>query len=175
MAGEEEGSWATQSLARLMRTRLWADPIEREGTYILRARPLGEVMSSYSEKVSRETVPRVEPASERQHRDLLNSRGSQRCNRRQRGSATHPGVVNDRNVRCIWAVNDLECAAMYSAVGCRPWRWTQTHQRHAFQEYAMAELLKLAQRIRLVMAAAGDNCDGFAGCSHQSSRTGEMK
>ena len=175
MAGEEEGSWVTQSLARLMRTRLWADPIEREGTYILRARPLGEVLSSCSEKVSRETVPRVEPAGECQHGDLLNSRGSQRCNRRQRGSATHPGVVNDRNVRCIWAVNDLECAAMYSAVGCRPWRWTQTHQRHAFQEYAMAELLKLAQRIRLVMAAAGDNCDGFAGCSHQSSRTGEME
>lgn len=99
VAGEEEGSWATQSLARLMRTRLWADPIEREGTYILRARPLGEVLSSYSEKVSRETVPRVEPAGERQHRDLLNSRGSQRCDRRQRGSATHPGVVNDRNVR----------------------------------------------------------------------------
>ena len=98
MAGEEEGSWVTQSLARLMRTRLWADPIEREGTYILRARPLGEVLSSCSEKVSRETVPRVEPAGECQHGDLLNSRGSQRCNRRQRGSATHPGVVNDCNV-----------------------------------------------------------------------------
>ena len=39
----------------------------------------------------------------------------------------------------------------------------------------MAELLKLAQRISLVMAATGDNCDGFAGCSHQSSRTGEME
>ena len=133
MAGEEEGSWVTQSLARLMRTRLWADPIEREGAYILRARPLGEVLSSCGEKVSRETVPRVEPAGERQHGDLLNSEVSQRCNRRQRGSTTHPGVVNDRNVRCIWAVNDLECAAMYSAVGCRPWRWTQTHQRYAFQ------------------------------------------
>ena len=164
----------TQSLARLMRTRLWADPIEREGTYMLRAGPVGEVRSSYSEKVSRETVPRVEPAGECQHRDLLNSRGSQRCNRRQRGSTTHPGVVNDRNVRCIRAVNDLECAAMYSAVGCRPWRWTQTHQRHAFQEHAMAELLKLAQRISLVMAAAGDNCNGFAGCSHQSSCTRDM-
>lgn len=159
---------------RSTRKHLWTDPVEREGTYILRSRPFGEVLPTYGKEVSRGAVSGIEPAGKCQHRYVLNARSSQRRNRRQCSSTTDPGVINDRDVRCVWAVNDLECAAAYSAIGCRSQRRTQNHQRNISWKRSITKLLKLAQHISLVVGATGDNCDSPTGRSRQSSRTREM-